>query len=186
MIKKTLGSKVLLYPIPIVLVGANVNDTPNYNLVGNVGIMSLQPATIYVSSWKGHHTTKGIQQNKTYSVNIPAVGQEIEADYCGIVHGFDEDKSKVFDSFYGELKNAPMATECPINIECIVVKEFPVSEMIVFVGEIVQTYVDQKLEKKGRPEVSEVNPLIYSMEGKYYQIGDFVANAFSIGKQYKK
>ena len=44
----------------------------------------------------------------------------------------------------------------------------------------------QELEKKGRPEITAVNPLVYSMEGKYYKIGDFVAKAYSVGKNYKK
>ena len=186
MIKKALGSKVLMYPMPIVLLGANVDDKPNYNLIGNVGVMCMSPATIYVSSWKGHHTTKGIKQNKTYSVNVPAVGQEVESDYCGIVHGYKEDKSEVFRSFYGDLKTAPMATECPVNIECKVIKEFNVGEMNVFVGRITETFIDQELETQGRPDITDVNPLIYSMGGKYYQIGDFVAKAYSVGKKYKK
>lgn len=188
MTKVKQGPKMLIYPIPIVLMGANVDEKPNYNLLGNCGILSLSnPTILYVSSSKGHHTTKGAKQNKTFSVNIPSVDQVVESDYCGIVHGYDVDKSKVFDSFYGELETAPMAKECPVNMECKVINEFMAGRMGVFVGEIVETYLDKELDiSPNKPTIEEINPLIYSLGGKYYQIGDFVANAYQVGKKYKE
>jgi flavin reductase (DIM6/NTAB) family NADH-FMN oxidoreductase RutF len=38
-------------------------------------------------------------------------------DYCEIVSGKKNDKSRIFDLFYGELKTAPMIKDCPLNME---------------------------------------------------------------------
>ena len=41
-----------------------------------------------------------------------------KTDFCGLVSGRDIDKAALFDVFYGELKTAPMITECPLSLEC--------------------------------------------------------------------
>ena len=37
-----------------------------------------------------------------------------------------------------------------------------------------------------RLNIFDVNPLIYSMDGGYYKVGDFIAKAYSISKEYEK
>lgn len=37
--KKNIGNALALYPTPLVVVGAMVNDKPNWLLVGHLGIM---------------------------------------------------------------------------------------------------------------------------------------------------
>ncbi|MFX1298215.1 MAG: flavin reductase family protein, partial [Promethearchaeota archaeon] len=102
---------------PVVLVGANVNGKPNYMTIGYVGGVNTNPAIIMISS-AHHHTTKGILENGTFSINIPSSDQVIETDYCGVVSGRTIDKSEIFTTFYGELETAPMIKECPITCEC--------------------------------------------------------------------
>jgi flavin reductase (DIM6/NTAB) family NADH-FMN oxidoreductase RutF len=43
-------------------------------------------------------------------------------DYCGIVSGKNNDKSRIFDLFYGKLKTIPMIKDCPLNMECKLVE----------------------------------------------------------------
>ena len=64
--KVKMGVKPLIYPVPVILLGANVDGKPNYNTLGNFGSMSISPASffIYVSSAKGNYTNKGILQNQ--------------------------------------------------------------------------------------------------------------------------
>jgi len=49
-------------------------------------------------------------------------------DWCGLHSGKRTDKSKVFETFAGELENAPMIKACRLTAECRLVKtvEFPV------------------------------------------------------------
>ena len=39
----------LIYPIPSVLIGTVINDKPNFATIGNCGIISVNPAAIYIS-----------------------------------------------------------------------------------------------------------------------------------------
>ena len=67
---------------------------------------------------KQHYTNSGIKEHRTFSVNVPTANQVKETDYCGMVSGRKKDKSKLFNTFYGELQTAPMIMECPVNMEC--------------------------------------------------------------------
>jgi len=147
--------------------------------------MSLAPATIYVSSHKSHYTNIGARENNEFSVNIPSTDQAKETDFCGIVHGNRKDKSGVFKSYYGKLKSAPLIKECPVNMVCKVVKQFKINSMEIFVGEIIETFVNEEIiTNLGKPKTEDVNLLIYSLDSNYYSIGKKVARAFSIGKVY--
>ncbi|MEM2146315.1 MAG: flavin reductase family protein, partial [Candidatus Jordarchaeaceae archaeon] len=120
--KKEIGAKNYFYPMPVTLVGANVNGKPNYLTVAFCGMVNLNPPLISVSLNKTHYTNQGIRENKTFSVNIPSAEMAIVTDYCGLFSGSRVDKSQIFETFYGKLKTAPMIKECPLNLECKLVK----------------------------------------------------------------
>ena len=188
--KVKMGVKPLIYAVPIILLGADVDGKPNYNTLGNFGSMSISPVVIYVSSAKRNYTNKGILQNQSFSVNIPSVELVEATDYCGIVSGWRVDKSEVFESFYGKLGTAPMVMECPVNLECKLVKNFDVHPCEVFVGEVVETYVGEQylpsLDSHKLPDIGKINPIILSPDYKYWKIGESFAEAYSVGKNYRK
>src|SRR5660397_47477 len=75
-----------------------------------------------------HHTSSGISSNGTFSINLPGADLVEKTDWCGLQSGKRADKSKVFETFAGELENAPMIKACRLTAECRLVKtvEFPV------------------------------------------------------------
>ncbi|MDK0676238.1 flavin reductase family protein [Clostridium perfringens] len=175
----------LVYPIPSVLIGTVINDKPNFATIGNCGIISVNPAVIYISMEKNHYTNKGIRENQVFSINIPSADLVDKVDYCGLVSGNNIDKSQIFKCFYESNNKIPMIDECPINMECKVTKIIEIYDMEVFIGEIIETYVNQDLLTNGFPDTKKINPLIYSMDNNYWEIGDFIGNAFNIGKNIK-
>jgi flavin reductase (DIM6/NTAB) family NADH-FMN oxidoreductase RutF len=170
--------------VPAVLIGSVVNGKVNYEMLGNCGIISMHPATLYISSDKKHYTNIGIREKNVFSINIPSIDNVVEADYCGLVSGKKEDKSNVFKTFYGKT-NAPMIEEFPVNIECKVIKQFEINGMEVFIGEVVDSFIDEKCLEKGKPNVKKIKPLIYSIKGSYNSVGEWSADPFSVGKRYK-
>ena len=64
-----------------------------------------------------HLTNKGILENKTFSVNLPSEEMVEITDHIGMVSGTKEDKSQLFDLFYGELDTAPMIEQCKVTME---------------------------------------------------------------------
>ncbi len=183
--KVTMGPKTLMYPMPTVLVGASVGGKPNYMAAAWCSIACMAPPMVAVAINKARHTLKGINENKTFSINVPSTRQVVEADYCGITTGARVDKSRVFESFYGKLKTAPMIKECPVNLECKLFNTMDCGSHLLVVGEIVETYVAREAVAGDSPDIKKVDPLIYS-DGKYYRVGECLADAFSAGKAYKK
>ncbi len=179
------GSYPLLYPIPICLLGALVDGKPNYETVGNIGMVSFNPNLLMVSSVKTHHTNKGVNQNKTLSINYPTAEMVAETDYCGMVSGAKTDKSRLFTNFYGEL-DTPMIQECPVNLECRVIDTLSYGAYDVWITEVVETYIDESItpdDPKQWPTIQQVNPLVYSPAGEYYSLGAKIGIGYSVGRK---
>jgi flavin reductase (DIM6/NTAB) family NADH-FMN oxidoreductase RutF len=185
--KTSLGPRPLLFPMPVVLVGANVGGKPNFMTVAWAGISNWVPPMVSVAINHVRHTNKGIKENKTFSVNVPSKEHIVEADYCGMVSGSRIDKSNIFETFYGKLGTAPMISECPVCLECRLHHIIDLGSHDLFTGEIVEVYVDNKCMTDGVPDIKKINPLIYSSStGDYWGVGDFLGKGYTIGKGYKK
>ena len=183
--KLNLGAKNCLYPSLTTLVGAMVNDKPNFLAIAHVGIMTLKEISLGIN--KKHYTNAGIKANKTFSVNIPSESLIKETDYCGIVSGKDIDKSALFEVFYGELQTAPMIMECPINMECRLIKTIDFQSHDVFIGEPVATYCDEEIITDGLVDIAKLKPILFEMHTvHYYSIGKRLAKCWNIGKDLKK
>jgi flavin reductase (DIM6/NTAB) family NADH-FMN oxidoreductase RutF len=187
MTKLKLGALPLVYPIPIVLAGADVQGRPNFATLGDCGVMGIKPALVYVSLGQNHYTTQGILENGTYSVNFPTTDMLAVTDYCGIVSGRDVVKSALFETFYGELDNAPMICQCPVNLECHVVHEFAIEHRHIFVGQVVQAHIDETFvgERDGGrviADMTQLDPIIYALDNRYYRIGEPIGLGYNEGK----
>jgi flavin reductase (DIM6/NTAB) family NADH-FMN oxidoreductase RutF len=181
--KIEVGSRNFLYPTPTTLVGANVVGKPNYITIAHVGIMKY--ATLSVSLHKGHHTNSGIKENGTFSINIPSSSMVKVTDYCGLVSGKDVNKAALFQTFYGKLKTAPMIEECPANMECRLIQTIDLGTHEIFIGDIVETYCDEKCLTKGKGEdLVRVDPILFSMSGaRYFRVGEQIGLAWNAGKE---
>ena len=186
--KKKLGGINVLYPTPTVLVGAMVDDKPNFITIAHIGIVNhATPHLISLSMGKSHHTNPGIKENKAFSVNIPSENLVAETDYVGLVSGKKTDKSDLFEIFYGELENAPMIKECPLNMECRLYDTYDTPTHDLFIGEIVETYADESVLAEGKVDLAKLKPLLFDMSSvKYWSVGEVVAGAWNVGKKLKR
>jgi flavin reductase (DIM6/NTAB) family NADH-FMN oxidoreductase RutF len=183
--KITLGPMPYMSVLPTVLVGANVDGKPTYMTAAWATVACMVPPMVCVAMNKARYTAKGIEENGTFSLNIPSVHQLIPTDHCGLVSGAQEDKSGVFRSFYGKLKTAPLAEECPVNIECRLFESVDCGSHILRIGEIVEIHADKACTTDGKPDITKVNPIIYAQLS-YFGVGKQVGKAFSEGKKYRK
>lgn len=183
--KISLGPVNSLYPMPTVLVGANVNGKPNYITIAHVGIMDLQSVSLGMA--KTHFTNAGIRENGTFSINFPSAEMVEITDYCGIVSGREVDKGRLFRHFYGELGSAPMIEECPVNMECRLIKTVDFPKHDIFIGEVVQTYCSEEFLMKGGIDLMKVQPILFSMQDRgYWKIGPRFSQAWYAGKKLKE
>ena len=188
--KITKGPQTWIYPMPVILVGANVNENPNFMTVAWCAVANGKPQMISLSIAPTRYTFRGILQNRTFSANIPTVDLIKEVDYCGLVSGVKFDKVKVcdFDVFYGKLSNAPLIQQCPINLECKVVHILDLGGDSLIVGRVEETHISEDCLTNGKPDVTKIRPLIYTEPSplQYHSLGPVLGKAFSIGKELKK
>lgn len=166
--KKKIGAKTYFYPMPITVVGANVKGKANFCTIAFVGIVNYQPAMIAIGINSEHYTFKGLEENKTFSVNIPNEDQIVIVDYVGLTSGKKIDKAKLFDVFYGELKTAPLIDEFPISLECKIrdILDYGGIDKII-IGEIVQVHTNEEiLGDNGIPDLTKLKPFVLSIQEK--------------------
>jgi flavin reductase (DIM6/NTAB) family NADH-FMN oxidoreductase RutF len=183
--KITLGPMPYMSVMPTLLVGADVKGKANYMTAAWATVACMAPPMVCVAINKARYTAKGIEDNKTFSLNVPSAQQVVEADHCGLVSGAQEDKSKVFTSFYGTLKTAPLAAECPVNIECRLFKSVDCGSHLLYIGEIVEIHADKACVTDGKPDATKLDPVVYA-QAAYWHVGMQIDKAFSAGREYKK
>lgn len=183
-----IGAVNALYPMPTTLVGATVNGKPNFLTVAHVGIFNHgTPQYLSIGLGKVHYSNAGINQNRTFSICMPSEELMVKTDYCGLKTGKKVDKAALFDIFYGELKTAPMIRQCPVNMELRLHDVLDFDTHDIFVGELVQTYADDKVLTNGKIDVAKLRPLLFDMASvKYWRLGEAVGNCWNVGKTLKR
>jgi len=187
MAKVLMGAQTFIYPMPVLLVGANVDGKPNFMAVAWGGIANGVPPMISLAIRPQRYTFKGIKENMAFSVNIPSSDMVKEADYCGIVSGANVNKVEVcqFKVFYGKVENAPLIEQCPVNLECKVVHILGLGSNSLVIGTIEEAHVSDTCLTDGKPDVTKIKPLSYvtSPARQYQVLGEIIADAFSAGAE---
>jgi flavin reductase (DIM6/NTAB) family NADH-FMN oxidoreductase RutF len=184
--KMKIERDAFIYPMPVVLVGTVVEERPNFMTVAWVNRVNFQPPMLDAAIGLQQYTNKGITVHKTFSVNIPSADLVEKVDYCGIVSGKNQDKSKVFEIFYGELPNTPMIKDCPLTLECKVIQTVNLPADYLYIGEIINAYSETRYLTNGTPDILKINPITLSMpDNNYWQVGKNVGKAWNAGKNYK-
>jgi len=153
------------------------------------GICCSKPPCVTVSLRKATYTYGNILEQKAYTLSVPSEKYVKEADYFGMVSGRDEDKffATGLTPVRSELVNAPYVEEFPIILECKLLHTFEIGLHTQFIGEIRDVKADgDLLRKDGLPDMEKVKPVVFGPGvHSYYGIGDFLGDAFSLGKAFK-
>jgi flavin reductase (DIM6/NTAB) family NADH-FMN oxidoreductase RutF len=185
--KVVMKAQPLIYPMPALLIGTNIDNKANFMTAAWCGIASGEPPMISVAIRHQRYTHQGIRQNMAFSVNVPSADQVKETDYCGIFSGKDIDKVKVcnFEVFYGKVENAPLISQCPVNLGCRVAHILDLGSHSLFVGRIEETYISEDCLTDGKPDVEKIKPFIFTTfpSRDYYVFGEVIGKAFDAGKE---
>ena len=182
--KIKLGPRTLLYPMPAVLVGADVDGRPNFMTAAWCAVACHTPPSLVVAIRPQRYTYAGVVENQVFSINIPSTGQAGTVDFCGINSGRKVNKTALFTCFYGTLDNAPLIEECPVNIECRVSHTLELGSHVLVVGEIVETHISRDCITDDMPDPGKIDPLTYAPGTReYHRLGESVGKAFHIGQK---
>lgn len=179
--QKNIGSKLVLYPMPLIVVGTMVDGKANWVLVGHCGIIGHD--RVMVSLAKPHYTNKGIKETKILSINI--VDEKIlkKADYVGSVSGNKVDKSNTFEYHIGEL-GAPIINEAPVVMECRVDDIYETDNFESFILKIENTYAQEEyLNDKDKVDYTKLKPILFEFPNyTYLKTGETVGNCLKLEK----
>lgn len=185
--KIKIAANTFIYPMPVTLLGSTFQGKANFMTLGWLTRVNANPPQLAAGVFKPHATVPAIREAKTFSINFPSAEMITVTDYCGIVSGEKEDKSGLFDVFYGDLKTAPMIRECPLCLECQLTDTIEFDSNVLFVGEIVAAYCNTDALTEGKPDIKKINPLVLTMpDNSYWTIGEYAGKAWSIGKDFKQ
>lgn len=184
--KIEIDNNTCLFPMPVVLVGTMIEGKANFMAVAWVSRVNLKPPMIGICVNRAHYTPRGIQEHKSFSVNIPGRSMLEVTDYCGLVSGKKTDKSELFELFLGKIPTAPMIADCTLNLECELVQTVELPVDYLFIGEIVAAYCEDRFLTDGKPDIKKMDPFVLSMpDNRYWTVGEHIGDAWSIGKKLK-
>jgi flavin reductase (DIM6/NTAB) family NADH-FMN oxidoreductase RutF len=191
MAKKRLGPTTNLFPMPAVLVAVKTGEnSANILTVAWCGIVGGNPPMIALEIGSNHYSTPFIEREGCFTVNVPRSGQVAGVDYCGLVSGAtDPDKPATcgWTMVNATQISAPLIAECPLNLECRVVKKVGTGGGTFYLAEILETHVDEEaLAGPNKINAGALDPLIFTPDGFYYKLGERIAKAWDAGKALRK
>jgi flavin reductase (DIM6/NTAB) family NADH-FMN oxidoreductase RutF len=186
--KRQLGPCVTFFPQPTTLV-STVGSSGSFDVMTAswVSIVSKTPPTLAVSLNRGRLTYEQIRETGCFVVNMVPASLAVEADYCGLRSGRDRDKFKMAGLTPVEASQvaAPLIAECPLNVECRLLREVELGEYVLVLGEILEIHaVEMAFGKDGRIDAGAFDPLVY-LGGirEYWGLGGLAGIAYHDGKR---
>ncbi len=178
----------ILYPLPAVMVSCGSMEQANIITIAWTGTLCTNPPIVYVSIRPTRYSYKLIKDSMEFVINLTTNNLVKETDFCGVKSGRDYDKFKVnkLTPIKGNFVSSPMIEESPVNIECKVIEIKELGSHHMFIAEVLGVHVDsQYMDKKGKFNLSEANPICYS-HGTYYELGNPIGTfGYSVSKKKK-
>jgi flavin reductase (DIM6/NTAB) family NADH-FMN oxidoreductase RutF len=187
-LKKSLGAKVMLSPLPVLVIGTyNADMKPNAMTAAFGSIVSAAPPTLGVSIRKATLTYENIMRSREFTISIPSETYVKEIDYLGIVSGRNHAKflETGLTAIKGTYVDAPYVEEFPVNLECKLITINELGLHTQFIGEIVDAKISaEMLNEKGTLDTKKMKPISFlGNENSYYGLGNNLGGAFSLGKE---
>lgn len=180
--KKNIGKRPALYPMPVTVVGAEVDGKVNWLLVAHTGIIGHD--LILVSMSDRHHTNRGIIASKKLSLNLVDRQMLPAADYVGSVSGAHVDKSQAFDYHLGA-NGTPVIDASPLTMELDVVDIYRSDGFDNFICSVANTYAaPELLDEQGRIDYRKLKPVLFEFPTySYLAAGEVIGKCLKLDKE---
>ena len=188
--KKDLGVKPYLFPMPVYMI-ATYNDDDSVNVMNMAwgGIAAENMVTLNLD--EDHKTSKNIKKRMAFTLSIADVKHIKESDFFGIASGNTMPDKFERSGMHAERStkvDAPIVTDYPLTLECKVLELRHGIEGFSVIGEIVNVIADEEvLDEKCRVVPEKLNALIFdTYQSGYYSVGEKVGKAWKSGADLMK
>ena len=165
----------MLYPLPAVMVSvADREGRTNIITVAWAGTICTNPPMVSISVRPSRYSHHMILETGGFVINLTTRALVRATDYCGVRSGRDVDKWKEagLTPMRSDAVDVPCIAECPVNIECRVVRTEQLGSHDMFIAEVAAVHVDDRyMDGKGRFHLEDARPIVYS-HGEYYDLGE--------------
>lgn len=177
--KQLIGNTLALYPMPLTVVGAEVDDRVNWLVVAHVGIIGHD--RILVSMSQSHYTNRGIRASRKLSVNLVSREMLPAADWVGSVSGARVDKSQAF-AWHRGANGAPVIDRSPLTMACDVVDIYETEGFDNFICSIAATYASPEvLDDRGRIDYARLKPVLFEFPTySYLSTGEVISRCLRL------
>jgi flavin reductase (DIM6/NTAB) family NADH-FMN oxidoreductase RutF len=134
---------------PVVMATVESNGSKNIITLGMVHVFSFDPPIVGIGVSPRRHSFQMLKDSGEFVINIPTKELVPQTLFCGIKSGNKIDKFKEtgLTPVPGEAVKAPLIGECPVNLECKVVKETEVGDHVWFLGEVVKAHIKENYRR---------------------------------------
>lgn len=185
--RKDLGKQPAIFPMPVLMVAA-------YDEKGTVQVMNaawgmicgMDKVALFID--EDHATTKAVRQTKVFTVSLADRDHMDVADYYGIATGNKMPDKFEKSGYHAEKSahvNAPVITEFPVALECVLAEIVETENIHAVVGTIVNVSADEKvLSENGKIDPVKLNALIFDQfQSGYYVATEKVGQAWNAGME---
>ncbi len=150
-----------IHPEPWLIVSSrDKSGRDNALTIGLAANVSLEPEIIMIAIKKERFSHQIIEQQKEFIVNIAQNDQKELIDYFGTYSGRVIEKLSCYNTIDGDIVNAPIILDCPVNYECKVVKTMTMGSHDLFFGEVVKAHCNSEyLNEEGNIDWKKVSPI---------------------------
>ena len=185
--KKDLGVKPYIMPMPVLIIGTYNEDGSADAMNAAWGTLAeMSTVALYLS--ESHKTVENIKARKAFTVAVADEANLVPADYVGLVSAYKE-SDKISKAGWTVTKSkrvdAPVIGELPLTLECKL--DYIDENSGCVYGEIVNIIADEKvLDGSGNVDLLKLNPISYDPASRcYFNMGKKVGKAFGDGAKLK-
>ncbi len=145
--KAEANKKSCMKPMPSIIVSCrDKNGRDNALVVGCACNCSYAPPMVMIGIVPTRYSYHIIKETGCFVVNIADENNKEIYDYLGKISGRNEDKFAKFNikTANGDCVNAPLITDCPVNIECRVINSVLTGSHEMFIGIVEKVHADKK------------------------------------------
>ena len=187
---KSLGVKPFVFPMPVLMIATydNQEQVDVMNMAWG-GICAENMVALNID--EDHKTAKNIQLRQAFTLSIADVAHVKEADFFGIASANTMNDKFARSALHAEKStrvDAPIITDFPLTLECIVRECQHTVYGFRVLGEIVNVLADESvLDDLGRVEPSKLNAFVFDQfQNGYYAIGEKIGQAWKSGADLMK
>ena len=189
--KRSLGAKTLLYPMPLLIIGSYDREgKANVMAAAWGGIACSKPPCVSVSLRAATATHGNILARKAFTISLPESRQVAQADFFGMVSGRKVDKFAAtgLTAARAEFVDAPYVAEFRLILECALLQVHELGLHTQFIGEIKDVKVDDGcLDAAGNLDARKLDPVVCALSaGGYFALGAPIGQPFAVGGVFRE